>query len=111
MVSVCSLSPIICLIIFTNITCYADHDYYQEHRGENVLLSRTSLDTSAIYEGVMSPENIIVGIIQNFIAFLTSSIGWAFILPFYKVIRLSRSALIGNYLELKYSTKLIKGHF
>ena len=76
-----SLSIITCLLISTAMYCKCD--YSASHT--QARLGSTVLDTAAIYEGVMQPENIIVGIIQNFINFLTSSIGWALIMPFYQV--------------------------
>merc|ERR1719183_2867009 len=44
----------------------------------------TALDTDLIYEGIFLRENIIVGVIQNWINFVTSTIGWAVFLPFYE---------------------------
>ena len=64
---------------------YCNGAYHSAIHTQARLGSRM-LDTAAIYEGVMQPENIIVGIIQNFINFLTSSIGWALIMPFYQVL-------------------------
>ena len=62
--------------------CNGDYDSASHSQAR---LGSTVLDTAAIYEGVMQPENIIVGIIQNFINFLTTTIGWALIMPFYQV--------------------------
>ena len=59
--------------------------YYHNTNYNSPRLGTAALDMTAIYEGVMQPENIIVGVIQNFINFLTSTIGWVFILPFYQV--------------------------
>merc|ERR1719244_794074 len=60
--------PFLCLLLIPTIMC----------------ISRTELNTNNIYEGVMQPDNIIVGIIQNFYNFLTSTIGWLIIMPFYQ---------------------------
>ena len=60
----------LCLLLVPTITCYH---------------SRTALNTNAIYEGVMQPDNIVVGIIQNFYNFLTSTVGWLLVIPFYQV--------------------------
>ena len=79
-----SVSIITCLLISTAMYCKCD---YASASHTQARLGTTLLDTAAIYEGVMQPENIIVGIIQNFINFLTSSIGWALIMPFYQVNR------------------------
>ena len=79
-----SLSIITSLLIMTAMYCKGD---YHSAVHTQARLGSTVLDTAAIYEGVMHPDNIIVGIIQNFINFLTSSIGWALIMPFYQVVR------------------------
>ena len=42
-------------------------------------------DYPAIYEGVMSPENNFIMIIQNFWMTVTSSIGYVFLIPFFEV--------------------------
>ena len=44
-------------------------------------------DYPAIYEGVMSPENNFIMIIQNIWLTITSSIGYLFLIPFYNVSR------------------------
>merc|ERR1711953_342482 len=41
-------------------------------------------DYPAIYEGVMSPENNFIMIIQNFWMTVTSSIGYIFLIPFFE---------------------------
>ena len=90
----CSILSVLCIFIFSHITCtaYADFardnydDQYSNDNNEQRLLTRKVLDTAAIYEGVLAPENIIAGVIQNFINFFTSTIGWALILPFYQVL-------------------------
>ena len=64
--------------------CNGDYDSASHNQAR---LGTTVLDTAAIYDGVLQPENIIVGIIQNFINLATSSIGWALIMPFYQVVR------------------------
>ena len=76
------LSIITCMLILTAICCNGD---YSRASHSQARLGSTLLDTAAIYDGVMQPENIIVGIIQNFINFLTTTIGWALIMPFYQV--------------------------
>ena len=43
-------------------------------------------DYPAIYEGVMSPENNFIMIIQNFWMTVTSSIGYIFLIPFFQVL-------------------------
>ena len=43
-------------------------------------------DYPAIYEGIMSPENNFIMIIQNFWMTVTSSIGYVFLIPFFQVI-------------------------
>ena len=89
--SLFSMLPVL-YFIFAHITCksYADYNSDARDQESNAFndqrrLTGTILDTAAIYDGVFQPENIIVGVIQNFINFLTSSIGWALILPFYQV--------------------------
>ena len=48
-------------------------------------LNFVNWDYPAIYEGVMSPENNFIMIIQNFWMTVTSSIGYIFLIPFFKV--------------------------
>ena len=71
MVLLFTMSPLLSFLVLATIPCSQPYN--------------TILDTTAIYEGVLHPENIIVGIIQNFINFLTSTVGWVLILPFYQV--------------------------
>ena len=42
-------------------------------------------DYPAIYEGVMSPENNVIMIVQNLWMTITSSIGYLALTPFYQV--------------------------
>ena len=71
MVSVFTISHLLSFLVMATIPCSQSYN--------------TIVSTAAIYEGVLQPENIIVGIIQNFINFLTSTVGWVLILPFYQV--------------------------
>ena len=42
-------------------------------------------DTSVTYVGVMSPEENMIVIIQNILLFISSSIGYLLLVPFYQV--------------------------
>jgi len=53
--------------------------------------SLASIDTQAIYEGLFSPENNIIVIIQNFYVWLVSSIGFLLLIPFYQAPGTGRS--------------------
>ena len=44
-----------------------------------------TLDSAAIYEGLLSPENNFIVIVQNFYVWLVSSIGLWALTPFYQV--------------------------
>ena len=44
-----------------------------------------TLDSAAIYEGLLSPENNFIVIVQNFYVWLISSIGLWALTPFYQV--------------------------
>ena len=44
------------------------------------------LDHVEIYEGLFSVENQVIVIVQNFYAWVTSSIGFLLLIPFYQVI-------------------------
>merc|ERR1712080_661840 len=43
-----------------------------------------ALDSAAIYEGLISPENIIRTNLQNLINFVASVVGWALLVPLYQ---------------------------
>ena len=55
------------------LNCYLDYDF----------------DTSVTYVGVMSPEENMIVIIQNILLFISSSIGYLLLVPFYQVIVLA----------------------
>jgi hypothetical protein len=61
MASLSTISPLLSLLVLATIPCSQAYN--------------TAVDTAVIYEGVFHPENIIVGIIQNFVNFLTSTVG------------------------------------
>jgi hypothetical protein len=48
-------------------------------------LSIGSVDTSAIYEGVLKPENIAIHVAQNMVNIIVSTLAWAVISHFYQV--------------------------
>jgi len=43
-----------------------------------------ALDSAAIYEGLLAPENIIGTNLQNLINFVASVVGWAMLVPLYQ---------------------------
>ena len=49
------------------------------------LFNFAAVDSSLIYEGLFSPENNLIVIIQNFYVWVTSSIGLLLLVPFYTV--------------------------
>ena len=51
-------------------------------------LSVASIDTSAIYEGVLKPDNIAIHVAQNMVNFIASTLAWAVISHFYHVRKL-----------------------
>ena len=61
MASLSTISPLLSFLVLGTIPCSQSYN--------------TAVSTAAIYEGVLHPDNIIVGIIQNFINFLTSTVG------------------------------------
>ena len=60
-------------------------------------LNFVNWDYPAIYEGVMSPENNFIMIIQNFWMTVTSSIGYIFLIPFFEVIYNLYNKTVFNY--------------
>ena len=60
-------------------------------------LNFVNWDYPAIYEGVMSPENNFIMIIQNFWMTVTSSIGYIFLIPFFEVIYHLYNKTVFNY--------------
>ena len=60
---------------------------YTNYKDNNVIthrLSIASVDTSAIYDGVLKPDNIAIHVAQNMVNFLASTLAWAVIAPFYQ---------------------------
>ena len=43
------------------------------------------LDTNAIYEGVLNPNNIVIHVTQNLVNFLASTLAWALLASLYQV--------------------------
>ena len=46
----------------------------------------SAIDSTLIYEGIFSPENNLIVIIQNFYVWAVSSFGLLLLIPFYQVI-------------------------
>ena len=51
----------------------------------DISFNFAAVDSSLIYEGLFSPENNLIVIIQNFYVWVTSSIGLLLLVPFYTV--------------------------
>ena len=61
---------------------------YTSYYADDVYAHRQSiatLDTSAIYEGVLKLDNIAIHVMQNMVNFLASTLAWGVILPFFQV--------------------------
>ena len=74
---------VLSLSLFHCLVCdYTDNTEkdYNTHR-----LSIASVDTSAIYEGVLKPDNIAIHVAQNMVNSIASTLAWAVIAPFYQV--------------------------
>merc|ERR1711893_115779 len=72
------------LTVIAIITCsFCD---FGDHTSDNVKTHRQvlSLDTSAVYEGVLKPENIAIHVAQNFVNFVSSTLAWSFLLHLYQ---------------------------
>ena len=50
-----------------------------------VRSSISAIDSTLIYEGIFSPENNLIVIIQNFYVWAVSSLGLLALIPFYQV--------------------------
>ena len=73
------------LTVIAIITCsFCD---FGDYTSDNVKTHRQvlSLDTSAVYEGVLKPENIAIHVAQNFVNFVSSTLAWSFLLHLYQV--------------------------
>ena len=73
------------------IILFSQEDLSQCHPTSETMINLDNLnfvhwDYPAIYEGIMSPENNFIMIIQNFWMTVTSSIGYIFLIPFFQVI-------------------------
>ena len=62
-----------------------DYTNYKDNNVYTHRLSIASIDTSAIYDGVLKPDNIAIHVAQNMVNFLASTLAWAVIVPFYQV--------------------------
>ena len=53
---------------------------------EYIISFISAIDSTLIYEGIFSPENNLIVIIQNFYVWAVSSFGLLLLIPFYQVI-------------------------
>ena len=64
-----------------NVCDYKDN---YEHHVYAHKQAMATFDTSAIYEGVFKPENIVIHVAQNLINFLATTLAWSFIMHVYQ---------------------------
>merc|ERR1712062_937205 len=60
------------------------HSYCSLFLNNPLRAATASLNQDEIYTGLMSTENQVIVIVQNFYAWLTSSIGFLLLIPFYQ---------------------------
>jgi hypothetical protein len=71
------------VLLFPCLLC--DYTNYKDNNVNTHRLSIASVDTSAIYKGVLKPDNIAIHVVQNMVNFIASTLVWAVIAPFYQV--------------------------
>ena len=75
------LISIFCILfINTTVNCSLFMNPFQSFQRRQI-----SVNSADIYEGLFSPENNLIVIIQNFYVWVVSSIGFLLLIPFYQV--------------------------
>ena len=71
------------MLLFPCLLC--DYTNYEDNNVNTHRLSVAAFDTSAIYDGVLKPNNKAIHAAQNMVNFIASTLAWAVIAPFYQV--------------------------
>merc|ERR1711935_145813 len=71
------------VLIFPCLLC--DYtDYYENDVNAHNRIALGTIDTSAIYEGVVKPDNIAIHVAQNTVNYFASTLAWGLITHFYQ---------------------------